>query len=398
LFAAIADVLTEAQGSPYIKRLDLCYLNEIDNPLLVDAITGLLSCDGRLWDKLSIDECERVRPEFLIEVMRGNNIKSLHFTNNNVRSGMPDYCIHVLGDIIKTRDCLRDLRVTGSFTPSGAAAFADGLKDNHSLVRLDLDLCTFVDEDAVSSSSYSIGNATARALAVGLEGNQHLRTLTLSRCDLPDSSIEILLLALTQHPLTWLDLSNNHCGSKAISALASSIENDGSDFPSGSCLAGLTLTACGLNDRDIERLAMALRKNSTMKYLHIDGNRISDDGICLFAGELRNMKVLQTVWLMENEFGDEGAKSLLDALHVNVYLNHLGMDRHIRLYDDIQYWCSLNRGGRRLLAANAPLALWPLVLERCQHGVHYFREKRVGPADILYQLLHGPALFENHHR
>jgi hypothetical protein len=163
-------------------------------------------------------------------------------------------------------------------------------------------------------------------------------------------------------------------------------------------LSGLTLTACGLNDRNVERLAMALRKNSTLKYLHIDENRISDDGICLFAAELRNMKVLDTIWLMENEFGDEGAERLLDALRVNVYLNHVGMDRHIRLYDDIQYWCSLNRGGRRLLSANAPLALWPLVLERCQHGVHYFREKRVGPADILYQLLHGPALFENHNR
>jgi hypothetical protein len=83
-------------------------------------------------------------------------------------------------------------------------------------------------------------------------------------------------------------------------------------------------------------------------------------------------------------------------MRINVDLDQLVVDRHLRLYDEIQYFASLNRGGRRLLAMpNTPLAVWPLVLERCQRNVHHFQEKRVGRADVIYYLLHGPVIFNN---
>jgi hypothetical protein len=87
----------------------------------------------------------------------------------------------------------------------------------------------------------------------------------------------------------------------------------------------------------------------------------------------------------------------------------------IRSFDDnamesvqgtIDYYCRLNRGGRRIFASDQgpiPLALWPLIMERAHHvfwgvstsNVDTSTIRESHAADIIYCLLHGPVLFEN---
>jgi Ran GTPase-activating protein (RanGAP) involved in mRNA processing and transport len=295
-----------------------------------------------------------------------------------------------LGKILASNACLREFRLTDFILPSCMMSVAEGLLDNSTLCTLDL-----------TGSIWGDKQATASALAVGLRGNQGLRTLNISRCDLHDSQLEVLIMALSRHfSLLWLDLANNSFGTKAMSALTSLLVPNGDDDESNSKpstrLAGLTMTSCGVTDDVAVRLATALRHNTTLEHLHLSENCITDRGIQLFAAELRNLKTLKTLDLFQNEFSAAGAKYLLEALETNVELNHLLVDRHLKYYDEIQYQTCLNRGGRRFLAASAaPFALWPLVLERCQNIAFFYREKRVGREDILFYLLHGPVLFDN---
>lgn len=385
LAAAIADLLAAAENSCHIQRLDFSTIR-LDNPLLMTSIVDLLHCDDRIWDRLSMDECEGITPDLLLEALQGSTVKSLHLTHNQ----LPYASMVSLGKILASNPCLREFRLTDFILPSCMMSVAEGLLENHTLCTLDL-----------TGSIWSDKQSTASALAVGLRGNQGLRTLNISRCDLHDSQLEVLIMALSSHSsLLWLDLANNSFGPKSISALTSLLIQDGGDDDASNAmsstrLAGLTMTSCGVTDDDAVRLATALRHNTTLEHIHLSENCITDRGIELFAAELRNLKTLKTLDLFQNEF-NAGAKYLLEALQTNFELSHLLMDRHIKCYDDIQYQMSLNRGGRRFLAASAaPLALWPLVLERCQKIAFFYREKRVGREDILFYLLHGPVLFDN---
>jgi hypothetical protein len=378
LFSAMATLLLAAKDSPHIRRLDFCYISWLDNPLMRNALTRLLTSeDNRCWDRLAIDECEGIGQELFDHIVSAN-IKSLHLTHNILSSS----CISILGSSLQEPSCssLRELRLTEVMTPSTMLFLAQGLIRNTTLITLEFIGSMFADKDATTAS-----------LAYGLRQNHGLRTLNVSRCDLDDTHVEELILALVNHAsLTWLDIANNHCGPRGCDALATLVQTPASK------VSGVTLTSCHIDDTGITRLAQSLRSRDTLSHLHLSENLIFDNGISSFVPVLKGMQSLKSLWLTDNMFGNEGAQYLCDAMRINVDLDQLVVDRHLRLYDEIQYFASLNRGGRRLLAMpNTPLAVWPLVLERCQRNVHHFREKRVGRADVIYYLLHGPVIFNN---
>lgn len=98
-----------------------------------------------------------------------------------------------------------------------------------------------------------------------------------------------------------------------------------------------------------------------------------------FAQELPRIKCLKRVHLNLNpwEGNDRSCKdnyeercaALLQGLLVNYSLEFLNMSRNRNSPVEIllQYYCNLNRAGRRILATpstNVPVGLWPRILER----------------------------------
>ena len=389
-FQSIAELLSLAQTSSYVERIELCHMmiHHIEG-----ALMELLACDDRSWE-IRVDECTGISPQFLCS-LASTNLKSLHLTNNH----LSPCCIEALGHLLMSSKSLMRLRITETMIPSSLCVFAQGLKENTKLVHLDFLGSTF--HDIIARGPHS----TIQAISAGLKANRGICTLSFSHCGLQDFQLESLVHALQCHPsLTWLDLSNNFCGAKTCDALVSLMSSADrnstskttqiTDAPVVSHLTGLSLIACGIQDDEAMRLGSVLNCNSTLKHLHLSENNISDEGMESFADSLKNtICSLKTLWMMENEFGDAGAMLLFEAIKTNVELEQLLLDRHLSCFDDIQYQILLNRGGRKFLTANAPLALWPLVFERAQTVRHYCR--RAGPHDILYHLVRGPALLEN---
>jgi hypothetical protein len=118
---------------------------------------------------------------------------------------------------------------------------------------------------------------------------------------------------------------------------------------------------------------------------------------------------LKTLWLGHNPFSAEAARALIPLMESNFTLQ----DVNIRSFDnpaleeiqsELEYYCRLNRGGRRIFAKDkttVPLSLWPLVMERA-HTIHWggvtsntLTDVHSHAADAIYCLLHGPAIFEN---
>jgi hypothetical protein len=140
-------------------------------------------------------------------------------------------------------------------------------------------------------------------------------------------------------------------------------------------------------------LCMALVDNdATLRYLDLRSNWISNVGIVSLSECLIRMRGIRNLQLTCNPPFD-GTDELLEAIKLNVELETLGLDHHLMNYGEIQFYMTLNKGGRRLLkdsAHHVPLELWPLVFERCQ-------QQRAGPKwrhDVVFHLLQGPVLFE----
>ena len=93
-------------------------------------------------------------------------------------------------------------------------------------------------------------------------------------------------------------------------------------------LTDLRLVGKNVGDDGAKSLAQALQTNTTIKNLYLTGNHISDDGAKAFAQALQTNTTLQLLDLHNNQIGDDGAKSLAQALQTNTNL------RYIRLHNN----------------------------------------------------------------
>ncbi len=71
-------------------------------------------------------------------------------------------------------------------------------------------------------------------------------------------------------------------------------------------LKSLDLNWKKLNDKDIQKLVIALNANTTITTLNLIGNEIGDEG----AIALADNTTITTLNLMGNKLGDKGAKAL----------------------------------------------------------------------------------------
>lgn len=168
-----------------------------------------------------------------------------------------------------------------------------------------------------------------------------------------------------------------------------------------------------LSDAFVESLLGIFGTGSALEELNLFGNRITDHGLRLILQKISTLHRLKTLWLGHNLFSAESAKEFIPVMKSNFTLQEVS----IRSFDDnemesiqttIDYYCRLNRGGRRIFGSDqstVPLALWPLIMERSHHVFwgastsNVSTDTNTNPqshaADVIYCLLHGPALFEN---
>jgi hypothetical protein len=397
-FQSLCELLCCAKHSPHVTHLELTNVL-LDYPVLAYAVTDLLNWKDdrsiRSWKRLSIDDCMGVEPQFF-GALQNVELSSLHLANNH----LSESSLIALGDLLMTNKSICRLRISEHFTSAAAEALSTGLIQNTTLVQLEFLGSTF-DDFAIPE------------LASGLEENEGTRTLSFSHCHLQDHQLARLVYAVRQHrSLSWLDLSNNYVGANACDALQvllSSSERDSLNTmgqetlcarmpcsASGQIayLTGLSLVHTGIDDQKAIQIVSALATNNRFKHLHLCENAITNDGIQSLVSILPNILGLETLWVSENDFGDRGSQALLALVKGLDKMKDMVLDRHLSHYDDIQFQVLLNRGGHKALKdSTISLALWPLVFERCHRIKHFCR--KAGPADSIYHLLRGPAIFNN---
>lgn len=157
---------------------------------------------------------------------------------------------------------------------NGAAAIAEALTTNHTLVMLDLSNNEFGDDDA----SIAIANV--------LEFNKTLAKLNLANNDIYDEGAVAIATALSKNKT----------------------------------LTSLNLSGCELIDEDAVVIAKALSVNTSLMKFNLGRNEFSDEGIIAIILVLASNHSLRKLNLEGCELSDEGAVTFAKMLTVNTTL------------------------------------------------------------------------------
>lgn len=125
-------------------------------------------------------------------------------------------------------------------------------------------------------------------------------------------SLEVLVRALMNKEITYLDLSNNAFGPAGIRSF---------DFllREMSSLKVLKVTNCGLGPEGGEMIANALAENKDLRLVQFSAgrDRLENKGITALAGVFKTMGSLEVIEVPQNGIKKDGMMALLDGLKAN---------------------------------------------------------------------------------
>jgi hypothetical protein len=224
--------------------------------------------------------------------------------------------------------------------------------------------------------------------------NTNIQYIRFDGCSLEDAMIGKLVTALMDFPvLKELSLERNMCGAKGIQAISRLIHADKIEalrinwqylakqelFDMASIAAALScnrslhtldVSRNALDDAHLAQIAHALHTNCTLQKLVLDNNTITDQAICHFTSDFRNMGGSRKLWLVGNPLiGAIGARELLTAVQASFELDDVRIPTRtlqaMELQKEIRFHARMNLAGRRLLLANNKST----VAEKLSYGI-----------------------------
>jgi Ran GTPase-activating protein (RanGAP) involved in mRNA processing and transport len=374
----------------YLYRMDLDYniSFEVINSLKRFTQVEMMFCDGSHVDVV------------IAALFQHENMERVAFTGAQLDPPV----VVAFGRALSSSHKVHELTLTVDMSIHTTQVLFQGINSGIShLKNLDLSQCNFV-ADAIS------------VLATGFSKNKSLERLKLESCRLEDEEVAELVQALREHPtLRELNLRLNYCEIDAIQAIATLLES------SQTCLERLDISQQNPGVLDLSMLAKALHLNTSLKYLAVQESYIRDAHLICLAQALTNNTTLEELHLEACDLGNTGfdhfleqlpemkgarrlyfrenrlkpsKESLLKAMESNQILQILDLDDELSS-TELQFHLTLNRCGRRFLAPNTiAISMWPVLFERVKAAVGQGNVGDIREADVVYCLLHGPAVLE----
>ena len=286
-----------------------------------------------------------------------------------------------LADMIRRRCSIRRLYLTGNrLGPNGVKAITDAILEDELCRRPDnknVNKISKSDNDGATGNDSNSSNCTdcfagmqelflggTRMGTVGCEAVSklvsktcYLRTLSLSNCDIGDSSIAMLakdLKANRDHiPLESLELSFNRITSQGMEHLADAIWGSRT-------LRELMLDNNEIGDSGAQQIAAVLPFLTSLESLNIGFNRIKSAGMKLLMKAVADSQHLQSLCVSGNAVDTASAKFIAFALAHNSSLLSLSLDH-----------CSIANEGQRHIVAG--------IVSNSQTSLREIRGFNVGP-------------------
>ncbi|XP_051763825.1 NACHT, LRR and PYD domains-containing protein 12-like isoform X19 [Ctenopharyngodon idella] len=307
--AALASAL---RSNSHLRELDLTD-NIIGGGGLTLLSDGLKDPHCKL-EKLRLEDCNITAEgcAALASALRSNShLRELDLTDNIIGGGG----LTLLSDGLKDPHCkLEKLRLSYcNITAEGCAALASALRSNSHLRELDL-------------TDNIIGGGGLTLLSDGLKDPHcKLEKLRLSYCNITAEGCAVLASALRSNShLRELNLTDNIIGDGGLTLLS-----DGLKDPHCK-LEKLRLSYCNITAEGCAVLASALRSNSHLRELNLTDNIIGDGGLTLLSDGLKDPHCkLEKLRLSCCNITAEGCAVLASALRSNSHLRELDLNGNI---------------------------------------------------------------------
>lgn len=225
-----------------------------------------------------------------------------------------------LGKALKANTTLEELDISqNQIGPEGAAWLSEGLQCNTSLRQLWLHNANISKEGCrsiafalkenrglreVSFASDDFSDVGACAVGSMLAANATLQSLRFSACLMGDSARELVAGLAKNTSLTELHLSGAHLSEMSISSFAELLKIE-------SCaLTSLDLGSNQIRDKSGALLANALQVNTRLQVLFLPGNFLSDHWARTLVENLANNTTLKYVGVGRNKITESGSRTL----------------------------------------------------------------------------------------
>ena len=272
--------------------------------------------------------------------------------------------------------------------------------------KVDLDaLATLLESSPLTTTSLS-SSASSSSLSSSSSSSSKLQSLSLQwnktrgvrvseqfprQFQAPISSLQV------NTTLIQLDLNGNFLGDDDLAELANVLRCN-------STLQSLSIASNQLTNPIPILQVLQKNENTTLSNLDVSNNILTDETMEDVAQCLSTASGLKRINLQGNPITVVGEMAILRAVISNSELESVVLHKSSTgVWHQVDYWTSLNRGGRRLFRFRgySLSALWPLVMERA-NTIRYYTagDKWKEPTDesmqatVIFSLLHGPVLLE----
>jgi hypothetical protein len=265
-----------------------------------------------------------------------------------------------------------------------------GIQRNDTLQRIETDLC---DED-FAIRLFQVVSHHPMLTELHLQISPPATTTTTTCCT---SRIQQALEQLLQ------------CQSSKLSVLKLCINGDmtlwqTTPLPTNNRIQYCLEPTNAKTDQDMVLLGRMLVANSNViQELDLGHNGISSGDLDILIPSLVQARSLVRLYLPGNTLSPEGAATLLQAANSPMSkIQTMQLPFCCPISAELQHAVDMNRAGQSLLQDPvAPVALWPLVLERAgklTFGSGDTFDSSAKRANGIYHLLHGPATLYQHRR
>ncbi|OAD60423.1 hypothetical protein WN48_05723, partial [Eufriesea mexicana] len=249
-------------------------------------------------------------------LMKNPLVHTINLTGNWL---LEDACYH-LNDLLLKNNMVHTLILSGcKIGPNGIAKLHDGISTNVTLKKLDLSDCN-IRNDGFDHITKAICN------------NESIETLLLNDNHLDESCSDALQKlfccskTLKSLRLSWNSLYTVETWKKLIKG-----------FENNETLVDFDLSWNALGKECVPYLRRLLLRSSSLKKLHLNGNRFYDEDIAIIATGLSRNKTLEELYIGNNPLKVEGAFTLVKAVSPEI-----SPESPLRIMDLTNIWANKN--------------------------------------------------------
>jgi len=275
----------------------------------------LMRGDGRSWEAIAVDILrQKARwDSIVLEECSSQNDDAQHIQSDLDNE---EYLNLVLAHILAVDNCAY-LHLSNFIWSKHTAWTMQALMFSKSLQKLQLDLIDLT--------------FAVPMLVRGLKPNTSIKCLIASRCGLQDGPLGELLENLP-HQLEELRIFGNKCRARGLAAVTGALADksrnlkildlsyqhvaadDGEEFDvqwladalsRNTTLKTLDLDNDSLDDGHLTHIVAALTKNRTLEELMLNHNKITGTGVAMLAAKFGQMKGLKKISMYSNVFDED---------------------------------------------------------------------------------------------